>query len=109
MPDEDKKGQEELAQLVELKKKFEEIDKVLLGIIFVLILSLIAIIISVISLFLDQMRYNNAAYREYSEKIEVVNIAHTINQQILKQTELNQVLILKQQKQLIELLGEKKK
>jgi hypothetical protein len=91
-----------------IKEKFEKIDQVLFGIIIVLILSSIAIIVSVIGLFLDQMRYNNAAYREYSDKIEVVNTTQATNKQLLEQNKENQDMILGQQKLLLELLGEKK-
>lgn len=88
-----------------IKKRFEKIDQILFSILLVLVLSLISIIVSVVGLFLDQMRYNNAAYKEYSEKIQVVNSANKINDELLIENKQNQGLILKQQGQILELLN----
>jgi len=87
-----------------IRKKFEQIDHILLSVIIVLVLSMIAIIISVIGLFLDQIRYNNAAYREYSEKIGVLNSLRDSNNELLEQNKKNQEIIINQQKQILELL-----
>ena len=88
-----------------IKEKFERIDQVLYGIVFVLILSVIAIIISVMGLFLDQMRYNNIAYQDYSEKLDIL----TLNQELLKQNQQSQKQILELQKQLSRFTAEGKK
>ncbi|MEK9165982.1 MAG: hypothetical protein AAB525_03975 [Patescibacteria group bacterium] len=88
-----------------IKKKFEKIDQILFGVMLAVVLSLVAIIVSVTSLFLDQMRYNNAAYREYSEKIQTLDSAREANNELLKQNKQNQELILKQQNQILELLS----
>lgn len=94
-------------EIGDIKKKFEKIDQILFGIMLAVVLSLVAIIVSVISLFLDQMRYNNAAYREYSEKIQTLDSAKEINNKLLQQNKQNQELILKQQDQILELLNKK--
>lgn len=88
-----------------IKKKFEKIDQILFGIMLAVVLSLVAIIVSVIALFLDQMRYNNAAYREYSEKIQTLDSAKETNNELFQQNKQNQELILKQQDQILELLN----
>lgn len=90
-------------EMGDIKKKFEKIDQILFGIMLAVVLSLVAIIVSVIGLFLDQMRYNNAAYREYSEKIRIVDSAKETNNELLQQNKQNQELILKQ----LELLNKK--
>lgn len=83
----------------DIKKKFEKIDQILFGIMLAVVLSLVAIIVSVIGLFLDQMRYNNVAYKEYSEKIQILDSVKEINNELLQQNKQNQELILKQQDQ----------
>ena len=85
----------------DVKKKFEKIDQILFSITIVVVLSLAAIIISVIGLFLDQMRYNNVAYREYSQKTESVEMTQKINQELLEQNMKNQELIIELQKQIL--------
>lgn len=90
-----------------IKRRFEKIDQVLSGITFVLVLSVVAIIISVVGLFLDQMRYNNAAYKEYSQKIELVDTNQITTNELLEQNKQNQNLIIEQQKQLSKLLEKK--
>lgn len=90
-----------------IKKKFEKIDQILFSIMIAVVLSLVAIIVSVIGLFLDQMRYNNAAYKDYSEKIQVIDSAQHIYDELLQQNKQNQELILEQQDQILELLNNK--
>lgn len=57
----------------EIKNKFEKIDNVIFSVITVVIISLVAVIIAVVGLFLDQMHYNNAAYREYTNELKIQN------------------------------------
>lgn len=89
----------------DLKNRLDKIDQVLYGIMLAVVLSLVAIIVSVIGLFLDQMRFNNAAYREYSEKIQTIDSMKEINNELLRQNKQNQELILIQQNQMLELLN----
>ena len=70
-----KAGEKEVVMLPrgylgEINKKFGKIDQVLFGVMIAVVLSMIAIIVSVIGLFLDQMRVNNVIYKEYSQKNE---------------------------------------
>lgn len=90
-----------------IKKKFEKIDQILFGVMLAVVLSLVAIIVSVICLFLDQMRYNNAAYKEYSEKIQMLDSAKETNNELFKQNKQNQEIILNRQDQILELLNKK--
>lgn len=92
-------------ELGSIKKKFEKIDQILFGIMLAVVLSLIAIIIAVIGLFLDQMRYNNAAYKEYSEKLQMSDSAKEIKDELLQQNKQDQDLILRQHDQILELLN----
>jgi len=80
----------------EAKARFEKIDNLLFGIIASVVISGIAVVVAVVGLFIDQMRYNNAAYRNYSDKTKSVEQTIRSNETMLKQTEL-------QQKQIIEL------
>lgn len=91
----------------EVKNRFEKIDNILFGVITAVVVSLVAVIISVIGLFMDQMRYNNAAYKEYSEKIQTLDSVRDSNSELLEQNKQNQELILKQQSQIFELLKKK--
>lgn len=87
-----------------LQRKFERIEQILAGVGIAVVMGLIAIIIAVVGLFLDQMRYNNAAYKEYSEKIESLEELKESNKMLLQQNSDYQELILEQQTQIIELL-----
>ena len=80
----------------EAKARFEKIDNLLFGIIASVVISGVAVVVAVVGLFIDQMRYNNAAYQDYSDKTKSVEQTIKSNETILKQTEL-------QQKQIIEL------
>ncbi|EKE15756.1 MAG: hypothetical protein ACD_11C00107G0009 [uncultured bacterium] len=57
--------------------------------------------IYVTGIFLDQIRYNNAAYKEYSEKTESVEQTQKINQELLEQNKQNQETIIELQKQIL--------
>lgn len=92
----------------DIKKKFEKIDQVLFGVMIAIVLSMVAIIVSVIGLFLDQMRANNLVYKEYSQKTESVEATQNANDVLLKQIKdlseqnnKNQGLIIELQKQLL--------
>lgn len=86
-----------------LNQRLDRIDQVLYGVMLAVVLSMIAIIVSVIGLFLDQMRYNNAAYKDYSQKVQSVTETQDMNQFLLEQGEKNQQVILEQQKQITDL------
>lgn len=88
--------------LGEIKKKFEKIDQILFGIMLAVVLSLVAIIVSVVGMFLDQMRFNNAAYEEYSEKLRISELLKENILVLQDQNERNQELIIKQQKQILD-------
>ena len=68
-----------------IPKRLDKIDQVLYGVMIAVVLSMIAIIISVIGLFLDQMRYNNTVYKEYSQKTESVETTQKTKEVLLKQ------------------------
>lgn len=85
-----------------IKKRFERIDQILFGIMISVVLSLVAIIVSVVGLFIDQMRYNNIAYKEYSEKIQIVETLKKDNDILQVQNKKNQELIIKQQQLILE-------
>lgn len=68
-----------------VENRFEKIDTILFGIIASVVVSCVAVVIAVIGLFLDQMRYNNTAYREYSQKTESVETTQKVNEALLKQ------------------------
>ncbi len=89
----------------EAKRRFEKIDTLLFGIIGSVVISGIAVVIAVIGLFLDQMRYNNAAYNDYSQKIQSVSDTQAINKSLLDQNDKNQKIIIEQQKEIQKLLN----
>lgn len=81
-----------------IDKKFQELYQVITGINLVVVLSLMAIIISVVGLFLDQMRFNSVIYKEYSDKTQSLETIQENNKLLLEQNKQNQQLILNQQK-----------
>lgn len=95
-----------VGHIKDIKERFEKIDKVIFGLMLTVILSMIAIIVSVTGLFLDQMRYNNAAYRDYSEKIKITESEKDIVSSLFSQNKENQELILRQQSTIIQLIDD---
>ena len=85
----------------EVKNRFDKIDKILVTVVVAVVIALISIIIAVIGVFLDQIRFNNAVYREYSQKTESVEITQKINQELLEQNVRNQELIMELQRQIM--------
>ncbi len=69
----------------EVKNRFEKIDNLLFGIITSVVISGIAVVVAVVGLFIDQMRYNNVAYKEYSQKTEAIEMTQKTNEILLKQ------------------------
>ncbi len=88
-------------------RKFEKIDGILFGIIAAVLVSLVAVIVAVIGLFIDQMRYNNAAYKEYTEEVRILNARNDSNVELLRQNMQNQEIITRQQLEIIELLNKR--
>lgn len=86
----------------EVKNRFDKIDTILMAVVLAVVMALISIVIAVTGIFLDQMRYNNAAYKEYSEKIQTLDSLKNSNSELLDQNKQNQELILKQQKQILD-------
>ena len=91
-----------------VNRRLDKIDQVLFGVMIAVVLSMIAIIVSVVGLFLDQMRVNNLVYKEYSQKIESVETTRSANETLLrqvqdlaKQNKKNQEFIIELQKQLL--------
>jgi predicted thioredoxin/glutaredoxin len=87
-------------ELGDMKKKFEQLDKIIIGLLVTVVLSAAAIVITAVGVFLDQMRFNAAAYQEYSEKNDAIIELRNTNQELLKtnQQTLNKLLELEQRK-----------
>jgi hypothetical protein len=88
-------------------KQFNKIDKLLFAIVTSVVVSVAAVVITAIGIFLDQMRYNNAVYGEYSQKVQSVETVQATNQSLLDQNKQNQQLIIDQQNQILEMLKKK--
>lgn len=89
-------------------KRFDKIDNLLFGIIAGVILSAVAVIIAVVGLFLDQLRFNNVAYAEYTAKIKFVDDMQKNNLILMQQNGSQQKHILELQGQVRDLLLRKK-
>lgn len=74
-------------RLGDVEGKFKKLDQLIFGIVVAIVLSMIAIIVAVVGLFLDQMRFNNAAYKEYSDKNELIIELRQANQELLKKNQ----------------------
>lgn len=92
-------------QLGDVGEKIKRIDQLMWAILLVLVFSVVAILISVLGIFIDQIRYNNAAYREYSEKIETITNLRDQNVKLNEENKKNQDFIIQQQEQIINLLS----
>jgi len=58
-------------------------NQLMMTVVGVLIVQCVAIVISLIGIFLDQMRMNNAAYKDYSDQYKVLIDTEKTNQQLL--------------------------
>lgn len=85
----------------EVQNRFDKIDTILITVVIAVVMALVSMLIAVFGIFLDQMRYNNAAYKEYSQRTESVGIAQQINQELLDKIMKNQELIIEAQKQIL--------
>jgi hypothetical protein len=86
------------------KRRFEKIDQVVYGVMIAVVLAMVAVIISVVGIFLDQIRFNNLIYKDYLQKTEEYNQKVQINQDLINKSNTNQELILKQQELIKNLL-----
>lgn len=89
----------------DVKKRLDKIDAILITIVVAVVLALISIIISVTGIFIDQLRYNNAAYKEYSQKLDIQKELEEKNNKIKSEIETSQAEIIKQQEELKELIS----
>jgi predicted PurR-regulated permease PerM len=89
----------------EVKNRFDKRDTILITVVVAVVIALIAILISVFGIFLDQMRYNNAAYKDYSDRLQSVGQTQKSNDVLLKQTDLQQKQIIDLQNQIKNLLN----
>lgn len=80
-----------------VEAKFKDVNYILLGVVLILI-------VMVATLIIDSFHINSATYREYSEKIETLNVLRNQNKELLEQNKENQELIILQQKQILKLL-----
>ena len=91
----------------DVNRRFQKIDNILFGAIAAVLVSLVAVIVAVVGLFIDQMRYNNAAYKEYTEEARILNARSESNDEFLRQNMQNQEIIIKQQLEITELLNKR--
>ena len=80
----------------EADAKFKDINYVLLGVVIILL-------VMVATLIIDSFHINSATYKEYSEKTKTLEDIQNINKELLGQNKQNQELILKQQKQILDI------
>lgn len=85
----------------EIKNRLDKIDQVVYGVMVAVVLSSIAIIVSVVGLFLDQMRVNNEVYKEYIKSNQFSENTEKYSQSLLKQNQDNQEIIINLQKQIL--------
>ncbi len=80
---------------VETDAKFKDVNNVLLGVILILL-------VMVATLIIDSFHINSATYREYSKKIQTLDSIQNTNKTLFEQNNQNQVIIIEQQRQIIE-------
>ncbi len=83
-----------------INAKFDLYIKFVVG---VLIVAIITMIFMVSTLITDSFHFNSTVYKEYSEKTAAVENTQKINEELLKEIQENQKLILEQQKQINQL------
>jgi predicted PurR-regulated permease PerM len=89
----------------EIKAKLKDFNKILIGIVFVLVIMVATLITMVATLLIDSFRINSTIYKEYSEKMNNSNLLKESNNLLLDQNKLNQDKIIKQQEKIIEIIN----
>jgi len=84
-----------------ISKKLDKFFWVLFSVGFVFVVTLV---VMVVTLLIDSFHFNSATYREYSEKINTLEVLQSSNSELLEQNRDNQELIFEQQEQILELL-----
>ncbi|GEM_PF-2530133 len=90
-----------------VETKVDQLGGLIYAIVASVIVSGMAVIIAVIGIFLDQMHFNNAAFKDYAEKNSVLEQIRSENNSLMQDNKNNQTLIIGQQKQLLELMKKK--
>ncbi len=88
----------------EINNKFDLYIKFVVG---VLLVAVITMIFMVSTLILDAFHFNSATYKEYSEKIDALDILQKSNQSLFEANKQNQEIIIQQQMQIKKLLESK--
>lgn len=78
--------------ITDIKNQLDQISKLFFTMVIAVVVAVIAALISAVGVFLDQMRYNNAAYKEYSEKIKTLEALRESNEMLLQE---NQAIVKK--------------
>lgn len=89
-------------------KKLDRLNSLLLGIVSAVVISGIAVVVAVVGIFLDQLRYNNAAYKEYTVRNELLVQLRDANNILLEENKTNKIIIIDQQGQILRLNEGKK-
>lgn len=82
----------------EADSKFKDINYILLTVVVILI-------VMVATLIIDSFHFNAATYKEYSDKTNSLESIQKSNKLLLEQNRQNQLLILDQQKQVLDKLN----
>lgn len=78
-------------------EKFKSISWLMVGIVIVCFIAFVQLVV-------DSFHINNAIYREYSEKISILETTQASYKELFEQNKQNQKIILEQQEQILRLL-----
>jgi len=81
----------------DINKKFDFYIKIVIGILLVAVLTMIFM---VSGLLLDAFHFNSATYKEYSDKLEINKEYRQGLEELLRENEENQKMIIEQQKKI---------
>lgn len=88
----------------DITAKFDYYIKIVIGILVVAVLTMLFMLGGIL---LDAWHFNSAVYKEYSEKMDILDTLQTSNERFLEETKQNQEIIIQQQKQIQEMLNKK--
>ena len=88
----------------DIAAKFDYYIKIVVGILVVAVLTMLFMLGGIL---LDAWHFNSAVYKEYSEKIDTLNILQKSNEKLFEENKRNQEIIIQQQKQIQEILKKK--
>ena len=71
----------------QVQNKLDDIHKVIVAVVIVLVVAFVTLLVAVIGIILDSQRFNSTLYKEYSDKINTNEMLLKTNKELLERNE----------------------